>query len=146
MTDHEILAEMLFKQRSEVPDDYKLEENDMKRIIKNVDGNIFDENNCVLWQKFLTKCNSGKSCYVNFYIKGKKFALHRILYANFIDDLRSTQYLKHTCDNPGQCCNINHFYRIYEEEECVEEEENIVIGTFDSPNKARNKLITMFED
>lgn len=142
MTDHDLIEDMVFKQRIDIPEEYRLEQSDMKRILKNVTGNIFDENECVLWQKFLTRCNNGKSCYVNFYIKGRKYALHRILYINFIDDLRPTQYLKHTCDNPGQCCNINHFYKIHDETEEQIETENIM----DSPNKARHKLMTMFDD
>jgi hypothetical protein len=149
----ELLAEMIVEQRNTHCDKYHLEKNDLSRICKNIDSSIFRSDECVLWKKFLTKSSDDKSCYVNFYLRRSKFALHRILYINFIGDLKSSQYLKYTCNNPGQCCNIRHFYKVNENEEEDEEEEsippiddNIIIHQMDSPGGARSKLILIFND
>ena len=50
--------------------------------------------------------------YINFYYSGKKYALHRLLYNNFIGILSDSEYIKFKCANKGICCNINHFYKI----------------------------------
>jgi len=116
---NKLLTELCLKQRKKADKKYFLELNDLIRLLKNIDGNIFNKTDCVLWKGYLTKCNNNKSCYVNFYLKKRKLALHRILYINFIDDLDVKHYLKFTCDNPGKCCNINHILKVYEEDEVV---------------------------
>jgi len=108
----ELINEMVRNQHVVLEKKYRLEHSDIERISKYIDDSIFQTSRCVKWSGYLTKCNGGKSQYVNFFIKGKKLAIHRILYINFVGDLSTTQYLKYTCDNPGCCCNINHFYRI----------------------------------
>ena len=52
------------------------------------------------------------SKYINFYFKGKKCALHRLLYLNYVGKLENKEYLKYKCKNKGVCCNINHFNKI----------------------------------
>lgn len=120
---NKLLTELCLKQRKKADKKYFLELNDLIRLLKNIDGNIFNKTDCVLWKGYLTKCNNNKSCYVNFYLKKRKLALHRILYINFIDDLDVKHYLKFTCDNPGKCCNINHILKVCEDEEQVEQED-----------------------
>ncbi len=114
---NKLLTELCLKQRKKADKKYFLELNDLIRLLKNIDGNIFNKTDCVLWKGYLTKCNNNKSCYVNFYLKKRKLALHRILYINFIDDLDVKHYLKFTCDNPGKCCNINHILKVCEDDD-----------------------------
>jgi hypothetical protein len=109
---NKLLTELCLKQRKKADKKYFLELNDIIRLLKNIDNSIFNQDDCVIWKGYLTKCNNNKSCYVNFYLKKRKLALHRILYINFIDDLDVKHYLKFTCDNPGKCCNINHIVKV----------------------------------
>ena len=113
---NKLLTELCLKQRKKLDKKYSLELNDIIRLLKNIDNSIFNKTDCVLWKGYLTKCNNNKSCYVNFYLKKRKLALHRILYINFIDDLDIKYYLKFTCNNPGKCCNINHILKVYDED------------------------------
>ena len=81
---NKLLTELCLKQRKKADKKYLLELNDLIRLLKNINTSIFNNNECVLWNGYLTKCNNNKSCYVNFYLKKRKLALHRILYINFI--------------------------------------------------------------
>jgi hypothetical protein len=100
-----LLDKLKSEQRDNIPTDKKLKEKDLKRIIKYTGTNIFNTNNCILWKGFVTT-NKGK--YINFYFNGKKTALHRLLYLNFIGPIYDNQYLSFTCEACGECCNINH--------------------------------------
>lgn len=92
------------KQLNNIPEDKKLKENDLKRIIKYTDNCLFG-NECSLWKGYIT---NNKSKYVNFYFNGNKMALHRLLYLNFIGNIHDNVYLSCKCKNEGVCCNINH--------------------------------------
>lgn len=107
---NEIFKELIKRQLSDVPPQWKLNINDMKRICKYIDSSIFDHNQCCIWNGYITNMNnSNKGTYVNFYFRNKKVALHRLLYSNFVAPLDSSEYLKFNCDNKGICCNINHY-------------------------------------
>lgn len=107
-----MLVTLLEKQRKDVPITKKLRYNDMKRLCKYIDSNIFDENVCTLWNGYITNVeNVNKGVYINFYFKGKKIALHRLLYINFIGDLANDEYLKYSCENKGKCCNVTHLQK-----------------------------------
>lgn len=107
---NEIFKELIKRQLPDVPSQWKLNINDMKRICKYIDTSIFDKNNCCMWNGYITNMNnSNKGTYVNFYFRNKKVALHRLLYSNFVAPLDSSEYLKFNCDNKGICCNINHY-------------------------------------
>ncbi|AGF85237.1 hypothetical protein QJ854_gp545 [Moumouvirus goulette] len=107
---NEIFKELIKKQLPDVPSQWRLNINDMKRICKYIDTSIFDKNKCCLWNGYITNINnSNKGTYVNFYFRNKKVALHRLLYSNFVAPLNSSEYLKFNCDNKGICCNINHY-------------------------------------
>ena len=107
---NEIFKELITKQLPDVPTQWKLNINDMKRICKYIKTSIFDENYCCMWNGYITNMNnSNKGTYVNFYFRNKKVALHRLLYSNFVAPLDSSEYLKFNCDNKGICCNINHY-------------------------------------
>ena len=107
---NDIFKELIKKQIPETPSQWKLQINDMKRICKYISTSIFDENNCCLWNGYITNINNtNKGTYVNFYFRNKKVALHRLLYSNFVAPLDSSEYLKFNCDNKGICCNVNHY-------------------------------------
>ena len=103
--DNLLLDEMIEKQIKDCPLNKLLSKSDMKRIIKYIDKSIFNENECCIWKGYIT---NNKSKYINFYFKGKKIALHRLLYLNFKGKLYDNTYLTFTCPNKGNCCNINH--------------------------------------
>ena len=92
------------KQLNNIPENKKLKESDMKRIIKYTNNCLFS-NECCLWTGYIT---NNKSKYINFYFNGKKTALHRLLYINYIGNLHDNIYLSYKCNNEGICCNINH--------------------------------------
>lgn len=107
---NEIFKELIKKQLPDVPSQWKLSINDMKRICKYINTSIFDENNCCIWNGYITNMNnSNKGTYVNFYFRNKKVALHRLLYSNFVAPLDTSEYLKFNCENKGICCNVNHY-------------------------------------
>ena len=111
---NKLLTELCVKQRKKADKKYFLELKDLIRLLKNIDYSIFNNTECILWKGYLTKCNNQKSCYINFYLKKRKLALHRILYINYIDDLDDKHYLKYTCKNSGKCCNLNHIIKVYD--------------------------------
>ena len=105
-----IFKELVSRQLDNVPDKWKLNVGDMKRICKYIDTSIFDESECCEWLGYITNINnSNKGTYVNFYFRNKKVALHRLLYSNFVAPLDSSEYLKFNCENRGTCCNVNHY-------------------------------------
>jgi hypothetical protein len=107
------MIELLQNQRKDIPSDKKLLYNDLKRISKYLPNSIFSEE-CSLWNGYITSIKSAHddvNQYINFYFKGKKHALHRLLYINFIGELCDNEYIKFKCINKGKCCNIHHFYK-----------------------------------
>ena len=87
----------------------KLSTQDIQRITKNLSKSIFDNNECSIWNGYITNLNNNnRGTYINFYFKRKKIALHRLLYNNYVSELNSNEYIKYTCENKGKCCNINH--------------------------------------
>ena len=111
-----ILVELIKNQKKNIPVDKKLLHNDLKRISKYLTNSIFG-NECSMWTGYVTVIkNDEKNSYVNFYYCGKKYALHRLLYQNFIGELLDSEYIKFKCPNKGKCCNISHFYKINKNE------------------------------
>jgi hypothetical protein len=107
-----VLSELLSHQLKKVDTCKKLTYSDMVRVSKYLKKSIFN-NECVLWEGYITNyMNKSKGIYVNFYFRQKKYALHRLLYLNFIGPLDDDEYLKFTCNNKGICCNINHIMKI----------------------------------
>lgn len=112
-----ILSHLIKNQRDTIPINKKLSYNDLKRISKYLQSNIFNNENCSLWTGYITIINHDEhKSYINFYFNGKKHALHRLLYINFIGNLDDSEYIKFNCNccNKGKCCNLNHFYKINE--------------------------------
>jgi hypothetical protein len=109
MDNNELLMELMNKQLKNIDPKKKLQYSDLARICKYIKTSIFDEDQCCIWNGYVTNLNkSCKGTYINFYFKNKKAALHRLLYINFISDLTDDEYLKFNCENKGNCCNITH--------------------------------------
>ena len=105
---NQILSDMLNLQRKGLTSKFKLDIDDIQRIIYNINTSPFSDKECCIWSGYITdneKCNSK---YINFYFKHHKIALHRLLYINYVDDLDNNSYLRFICKNKGICCNITH--------------------------------------
>jgi hypothetical protein len=136
----EIIKLLLSKQLKDIAKAKKLEYADLKRICEYIKGNIFDEKECCLWHGYITNLEKEtKGIYINFYFHGKKVALHRLLYINFIGILRDDEYIKFGCINRGKCCTISHLVKCkYNKIEKIREEK-IEIPIID-----RNKFKILF--
>lgn len=106
-----ILTELIKFQLKNVQSDKKLSYNDLVRISKYLNNSIFTDH-CSLWNGYITTIkNDDKNSYINFYFNGRKYALHRLLYINYVGELLDSEYIKFNCPNKGKCCNINHIYK-----------------------------------
>lgn len=107
MKNQDILNELLKNQREEVDNSNRLSFYDLRRIAKGINSSIFSDK-CVIWNGYFRK----KKQYSSFFFRGKKRALHRLLYINFVESLGENQYLEFTCKSKGKCCNIKHMKKI----------------------------------
>ncbi len=108
----DILNELIRKQLKNVEHDKKLNYNELKRLSKYISTTIFDETRCCMWNGYITNLNNpSKGVYINFYFRGKKPVLHRLLYTNFVGPLNDDEYLKFVCPNKGKCCNVKHLQK-----------------------------------
>ena len=106
-----LFKKLIKKQKDDVDEDEKLTIKDLKRLCKYIDSNIFNKKKCCIWKGYVTNSNrNDKTQFINFYFKGKKKIIHRILYANFIDKIDDNEYIKLTCNNRA-CCNVNHIVK-----------------------------------
>jgi len=117
-----IFDELINKQLKNINIERKLFNKDLRRIVKYIDNDIFDDEKCCLWNGYVTnELNSKRGTYVNFFFRNKKVALHRLLYENFVEPLGDDNYLKFSCDNSdnyGKCCNINHMVKYKYNNKC----------------------------
>lgn len=83
---------------------------DIHRIVSHTDRSIITSPECVLWKGYIANRNKQeKGMYINFYFKNrKKVPLHRLLYKNYVGDIKPGEYVKYMCSNKGMCCNVNH--------------------------------------
>ena len=100
--------EMIKKQLNNIPSIDKLQTNDIKRISKRLNGSIFNDNECSLFDGYIKKNINNNYAFINFYFRKKKVALHRLLYKNFVDNLNNNEFILFSCTNRSNCCNINH--------------------------------------
>lgn len=105
-----ILRELMDHQLHDIPSQWKLTINDMKRICSYIKTSIFSKSKCAIWNGYITNRDqaNNKGTYVNFFFNGKKVALHRLLHINYVYPLDESWYLKFKCKNKGKCCNVNH--------------------------------------
>lgn len=129
------LKELIHNQLKTVPPNRRLVYKDLSRITKYINSSIFNEDECCIWNGYITNANNTKKgTYINFFFRNRKVALHRLLYENFIGSLSDDYYLKFSCENDenkGKCCNVNHMMKykynsnIDEEKEKSKSNENI---------------------
>jgi hypothetical protein len=117
-----ILCKLIKNQKQDISLEKKLTFSDLKRISSNLSDDIFDDN-CSLWNGYITNNNKKNNCYISFFYKNKKVALHRLLYLNYIGDLTDDEYLKFICDNKGKCCSLNHLIK-----SCIESDNKYYIN------------------
>ena len=110
---NKLLIELINKQRTNIDSSKKLDIKDLHRICKNLNSSIFaNTDSCCLWCGYVTNIANSNTKYINFFFKKKKYALHRLLYENFVDNIDKSEYLRFTCENKGVCCNLNHITKI----------------------------------
>lgn len=81
----------------------RLSFDDIKRIDKYLNSNIFNSGECCIYRGEL------KKNYATISYKGKKVSVHRLLYHNYINNLVKTDYIVFNCSHKGICCNLEHF-------------------------------------
>jgi hypothetical protein len=148
---NKILVQLINNQIDDIENEKKLDVKSLQRISRNVEDSLFSDK-CVLWQGYITYIQSTDVHYINFFFNGKKHALHRLLYLNFIGNLKKNEYLKYKCDNKGKCCNINHILKINSKKKSLEKEitqkkenvENKNSIELISDNQNNDKLIIIF--
>ena len=82
----------------------KMSFKDLKRLDSYVEGDIFEDEDCIRYNGELKKNTA------IFSFKGKKVSLHRLLYHNFVNHISRSDIIKFECPNKGICANINHIY------------------------------------
>ena len=112
LNDNNIILELLVKQRSNINNKMRLSYNDLKRISKYINNSIFCDDNCCIWNGYISTIKNNKHNYINFFFNKKKYSLQRLLYINYIGELKNNEYIKYNCNNKGCCCNINHIYKV----------------------------------
>lgn len=121
------LRELIFNQLKIIPANRRLLYKDLSRIIKYINSSFLDEEECCIWEGYVTNAkNAKKGTYINFFFRNKKVALHRLLYENFVGPLGDDYYLKFSCENEenkGKCCNIHHMIK-YKYNASPEEEDS----------------------
>ncbi len=133
-TKNNILLDLISNQVKNVPTEKKLSYSDLIRISKNLNSSIFG-NQCAIWTGYVTSIkHDERNVYINFYFNGKKYALHRLLYVNYIGELHESEYIKFNCVNKGRCCNINHIYK-------NNKSDNYLISPKIEPEKVEQKEI-----
>jgi hypothetical protein len=118
-----ILSNLIKNQREHISLDKKLSFKDLNRISYNLTTNIFS-NECSIWNGYITNVNSKKkNCYISFFFKNKKVSLHRLLFANYVEDINDNEYIKYTCNNKGKCCTIYHMKKTLKEDDNLNNED-----------------------
>ena len=129
---YELLNELVTRQIDNGTPSKTLSYNDFKRISLKIPNSIFGLD-CSIWNGKIRKHHG---TYISFFFKGRKKALHRILYMNYVEPLADNEFLRFTCSNKGACCNISHVekmrykrpvkkYPLVYEEQRKEREKNI---------------------
>lgn len=137
---NKIFLELINKQNENVTSNLKLDVKSLQRVSRYINESLFGDK-CVIWQGYITHIKNTNINYVNFFFNGKKHALHRLLYLNYIGELNNNEYLKYNCSNKGKCCNINHIYKInsYKNEDNNQDNNN-------QDNKQDNKKVNVIND
>lgn len=103
-TPQEIFLKFLENQKDSIPNyqNYgKMSFEDIQRIEKNIQKDIFDKE-CCLYKGEI------KNGFASISFKGKKVSVQRLLYHNYIGTIRRNQIIYYSCDNKGLCCCLDH--------------------------------------
>jgi len=141
-----IFQELIQNQRKNIISDKKLSLSDLKRISIYLSNSIFT-NECSLWDGYVTEIKNNNA-FVNFFFNGKKQALHRLLYNNFVNDINENEYLKFTCDNKGKCCTVSHIILLKDKIDNNLEnklEEFNIVPVINVPDTEKNKKTIIVE-
>ena len=103
---------------------FKLTNEQILKISNNLTSDIFNSNECVIWEKYKKK--ESKTKYLNIKINNKKMALHRVIFINYIDDLKKNEYVKYTCCNKGICFNLKHLKKKNQKDHSKSKPNNII--------------------
>ena len=106
LTPQEIFLKFLENQKKHIPtyQNYgKMFFEDIQRIEKNIQKDIF-ANTCCLYKGEI------KNGFASISFKGKKVSVQRLLYHNYIGEIKRNQIIKYTCENKGTCCCLNHLF------------------------------------
>lgn len=135
------LKELIANQLKNVQPNRRLTYKDFARVTKYIETSIFDEDECCIWEGYITNAkNAKKGTYINFFFRNKKVALHRLLYENLVGPLGDDYYLKFSCENEenkGKCCNVNHMIK-YKYNSSVDEPESL--GESNQEKKIEKKI------
>jgi hypothetical protein len=118
-----ILSELTSLQLKTIETTKKFTYRDIMRICKHINKSIFGKQ-CSLWEGFVANIKANKSPYINFYFRGKKLALHRLLYINYVEVLKDNEFIKYSCKNKGRCCCLNHMIKYTKEIGDIEDSDN----------------------
>lgn len=104
----DIFKLMSERQRKNAGEQYRLTENDLRRISKYIINDIFTtKHQCIIWDGYINQ-KGHKTQYAKISFRGKKVLLHRLLYHNFIADVCENDEILYTCKNRGKCCTLAH--------------------------------------
>jgi hypothetical protein len=112
ITKKDLLNELISKQKKNISDEFLLSYKDLNRVVKNIDNSIFGDE-CCLWKGYVITRQSKH--YINFFYKGIKVNLIRLLYQNFVNKIENNEYIKNSCASGGKCCNVNHYEKYINE-------------------------------
>ena len=114
MNNNILLNELFDNQLKNIQNNYyRLDYDDLKRVLKYINGSIFDIDNCCLWNGFITNNkNTSVNPYIYFYFKNRKISIRRLLYINYKGSLDVDEYLIGNCINNTTCCNIHHMRKL----------------------------------
>jgi hypothetical protein len=103
----EVISKMVQSQINVRDKSKMLTEPDFKRINQILSGSIFSPTNCCVSKKMFNVPEQKRS-YILFLLNGKKHPLQRLLYQNFIGDLKPYDCVKYKCKRTFVCYNIHH--------------------------------------
>ena len=132
-----LLEELISKQKKYIQDVYLLNYRDLNRLVKHIETSIFS-NECCIWKGYIIQRND--KFYINFFYKGNKINLSRLLYHNFVGKLDDSEYIRNNCENGGKCCNVNHYIKYISENDINNELSDDNISSDDESINNENNI------
>jgi|688.fasta_scaffold346285_4 hypothetical protein len=104
----EIFEDLSKHQLKNIDLKYKFTTRELLRLSKYFDETPFNQNKCILSNRYNPKGNAKNRNYISFAIKGIKKTLTRLFYINFIGKLEELENIKYICEHGGYCFNPDH--------------------------------------